>query len=178
MGFNSHYFDDVTFYKRENDPKWVFYHHPTKWKDNRKIERAIELGPYAVFYLKDDRLPRYYVVDHRDLSYILNPRSQDLESIVATLEKMAQEEEERQYQEEERKCEEQKSAKVKEVFEQIKNHYDVIYKNCDEPDYRELIIISLTKIAFLNYLVQGKVMNFWSAITRFTFYMNSFDFFR
>ncbi|MUL33968.1 hypothetical protein Bmeg_05152 [Bacillus megaterium] len=37
----------------------------------------------------------------------------------------------------------------------LDNFYKLIYENCDEPDLKDLMVITLTKISFCNHLLYG-----------------------
>ncbi|WP_455920365.1 hypothetical protein [Priestia megaterium] len=146
MGF----IDEVAFYKRENNPGFVYYHHPTQWMVNEKIEKVAEVGPYEVFINHGNgKNSYYYVIDSRDFEYVLKAYPDDLAGITTTLENIIQEEEDR-------KREEKRAAKVKQLSDRLKSYYRVIRENYDDSNCKNLIIINLTKIGFLNYLLYGK----------------------
>lgn len=41
------------------------------------------------------------------------------------------------------------------LLNRLDNFYKLIYENCDEPDLKDLMVITLTKISFCNYLLYG-----------------------
>lgn len=43
----------------------------------------------------------------------------------------------------------------KSLLNRLDNFYKIIYENFDEPDLKDLMVISLTKISFCNYLLYG-----------------------
>lgn len=41
------------------------------------------------------------------------------------------------------------------LLNRLDNFYKLIYENCDEPDLKDLMVITLTKISFCNHLLYG-----------------------